>query len=117
MVRREGQNWAMPEAFRGMGGTEFIRPISMRCRHDRYELIERGRVVQTFTFGQDGVYQPTLQLATAIRDRVQAWGATMQGGYWKPQLDVSVGPHAEQRFHELQTLMKDSGVDVVRRAP
>ncbi|MCM2371340.1 hypothetical protein [Aporhodopirellula aestuarii] len=117
MVRREGKDWALPEAFRGMGGTEFVRPISMRCHHDRFELIEQGQVVQTFTFDQQDVYGPTLQLATAIRDRVMGWGATMQGGYWRPRLEVSVGPHAEQRFHELQTLMQGSGVDVVRRSP
>jgi hypothetical protein len=117
MVRREGKNWALPDSMRGIGGTEFVRPISMRCHHDRYELIEQGRVVQTFPFGSSGAYQPTLQLATAIRDRVQTWGATMQGGYWRPTLEVSVGPHAEQRFHELQSLMKDSGVDITRRSP
>ena len=117
MVRREGKDWALPDSMRGIGGTEFVRPISMRCHHDRYELIEQGRVVQTFPFGSSGAYQPTLQLATAIRDRVQTWGATMQGGYWRPTLEVSVGPHAEQRFHELESLMKDSGVDITRRSP
>ncbi|EMI45970.1 hypothetical protein [Rhodopirellula sp. SWK7] len=117
MVRREGKDWALPDAMRGIGGTEFVRPISLRCHHDRFELVEQGQVVQTFRFEQQDVYRPTLQLATAIRDRVMGWGATMQGGYWKPQLEVSVGPHAEQRFHELEILMQGSGVDVVRRTP
>ena len=117
MVRPEGQDWALPDAFRGMGGTEFIRPISMRCHHDRFELIEQGRVVQTFPFGEEGTYRPTIQLATAIRDRVANWGATMQGGYWKPRLEVSVGPHAESRYLELEKLMQNSGVEVIRRLP
>lgn len=117
MVRPEGQDWALPEAFRGMGGTEFVRPISMRLQHDRYELVEQGRVVQTFPFGEDGIYRPTLQLATAIRDRVATWGATMRGGYWKPRLEVSVGPRAEQRFVEFEKLMQNSGVEVARRTP
>ncbi|MFG0289188.1 MAG: hypothetical protein ACF8CQ_13505 [Rhodopirellula sp. JB044] len=117
MVRREGKDWALPESLRGMGGTEFVRPISMRCHHDRFELVDQGQVVRTFAFDQQDVHGATLQLATAIRDRVLGWGATMQGGYWKPQLEVSVGPHAEQRFHELQILMQGSGVDVVRRSP
>lgn len=117
MVRPEGEDWALPDAFRGMGGTEFVRPISMRLQHDRYELVEQGRVVQTFPFGDDGIYRPTLQLATAIRDRVANWGATMRGGYWKPRLEVSVGPHAEQRFVEFEKLMQNSGVEVARRSP
>lgn len=117
LVRPEGEDWALPDAFRGMGGTEFVRPISMRLQHDRYELVEQGRVVQTFPFGEDGIYRPTIQLATAIRDRVANWGATMRGGYWKPRLEVSVGPHAEQRFVEFEKLMKNSGVEVARRTP
>lgn len=116
-VRREGADWALPEAFRGMGGTEFIRPISMRCQHDRFELVERGRVVQTFLFGEDGIDHATIELATAIRNRVANWGATMRGGYWKPRLDVSVGPHAEPRFHEFEKLMQNSGVAIARRTP
>ncbi|WP_404308901.1 hypothetical protein [Neorhodopirellula lusitana] len=115
LVRREGRDWAMPEAFRGMGGTEVVRPISMVCRHDRYELLEQGRVVTTFPFANQGVHQSTLQLATAVRDRVSRWGATLPGGRWQPRLDVQVGPHAEQRFHELETLMQGSGVEIYRR--
>ncbi len=116
-VRPEGKDWALPEAFRGMGGTEFIRPISMRCQHDRYELVEQGRVVQTFPFGDDGIDHATIELATAIRNRVASWGATMRGGYWKPRLDVSVGPHAEPRFREFEKLMQNSGVEISRRTP
>ena len=107
----------MPEAFRGMGGTEVVRPISMICHHDRYELLEQGRVVATFPFQRGDVYQSTIQLATAVRDRVATWGATLPGGRWQPRLDVQVGPHAEQRFHELETLMKGSGVEINRRTP
>ncbi len=117
LVRPEGRDWALPDEFRGMGGTEFIRPISMRCQHDRYELVDQGRVVKTFPFGKDGIEQPTIELATAIRDRVANWGATMRGGYWKPRLEVSVGPYAEKRFREFEQLMQNSGVDVIRRTP
>lgn len=116
-VRRDGRDWAMPEAFRGMGGTEVVRPISMICHHDRYELLDQGRVVATFPFHRGDVYQSTIQLATAVRDRVAGWGATLPGGRWQPRLDVQVGPHAEQRFHELETLMKGSGVEINRRTP
>ena len=117
LVRREGRDWAMPDAFRGMGGTEVVRPISMIVRHDRYELLDRGRVVASFPFARQGVHQSTLQLATAVRDRVSQWGATLPGGRWQPRLEVQVGPHAEQRFHEMETLMQGSGVEIQRRSP
>lgn len=117
LVRRDGREWAMPEAFRGMGGTEVVRPIAMVCHHDRYELMENGRVVASFPFANDGVYNSTLQLATAIRDRVSSWGATLPGGRWQPRLDVQVGPHGEQRFNEMRTLMQGSGIEINRRTP
>lgn len=116
-VRREGRDWAMPEAFRGMRGTEVVRPISMRCHHDRYELIEQGRVVANYPITGGNVHKSTMQLATAIRDRVANWGTTLPGGRWQPRLEVQVGPHGEQRFHELQTLMQGSGIEIQRRSP
>ncbi|CAN0372858.1 unnamed protein product, partial [Hapterophycus canaliculatus] len=116
-VRREGRDWAMPEAFRGMGGTEVVRPISLICHHDRYELIDQGRLAATFPFVSGNVYKPTMELATAIRDRVATWGTTLPGGRWSPRLEVQVGPHGEQRFHELKTLMQGSGIEIHRRSP
>lgn len=116
-VRRDGRDWAMPQAFRGMRGTEVVRPISMICHHDRYELIEQGRVIATYPFTGGNVHKSTMQLATAIRDRVANWGTTLPGGRWQPRLEVQVGPHGEQRFHELQTLMQGSGIEIQRRSP
>ncbi|WDQ16176.1 hypothetical protein [Rhodopirellula sp. P2] len=114
-VRREGQDWALPRSMAGINGTQVVRPIAMVCYHDRYELVQNNTVVATFPFENDSVYNATLKLATAVRDRVDGWGATLPGGRWQPRLDVLVAPHADQRFHELQTLMHDSGVEITRR--
>ncbi|KLU01368.1 putative signal peptide and transmembrane protein [Rhodopirellula islandica] len=114
-VRREGKDWALPRSMAGINGTQVVRPIAMVCYHDRYELVQNNTVVATFPFENDSVYNATLKLATAVRDRVDGWGATLPGGRWQPRLDVLVAPHADQRFHELQTLMHDSGVEITRR--
>ncbi|MCC9642104.1 hypothetical protein LOC71_07450 [Rhodopirellula sp. JC740] len=115
MVRREGKDWALPRSMAGMNGTQVVRPIAMVCHHDRYELVQNNEVIQSFPFENGSVYNATLRLATAVRDRVDSWGTTLPGGRWQPRLDVLVAPHAEQRFHELQTLMNGSGVEIMRR--
>ncbi|MEP0060607.1 hypothetical protein [Rhodopirellula bahusiensis] len=114
-VRREGRDWALPRSMAGINGTQVVRPIAMVCHHDRYELVQNNVVVATFPFENSSVHKATMQLATAVRDRVDGWGATLPGGRWQPRLDVLVAPHADQRFHELQTLMHDSGVEITRR--
>jgi len=114
-VRRVGEDWALPASVAGMRGTEVIRPIQLVCHTDRFELIDHGRVVQQFAFDKYGIERATMQLATAIRDRVAEWGATLPGGRWQPRLDVLVAPHADRRFHDLRTFMQNSGVEVTRR--
>jgi len=114
-VRRVGKDWALPASLAGMRGTEVIRPIQMVCYTDRFELIDQGRVVQQFRFDEWGLERATMELATAVRDRVSQWGATLPGGRWQPRLDVLVAPHADRRYHELRTLMQNSGVEVTRR--
>lgn len=115
ITSRQGSNWAMPRDMAGQRGAEVIRPITMVCHPDKYTLIDRGQVVAEFPFDSSGSYNATLQLATAVRDRVSQWGATMPGARWQPRLDVLVEPHADRRFHELRTLMNGSGIDVQRR--
>ncbi len=114
-VRREGRDWALPRSMAGINGTQVVRPIAMVCHHDRYELVQNNVVVETFPFENNSIYNATMELATAVRDRVDSWGATLPGGRWQPRLDVLVAPHADQRFHELQTLMNGSGVEITRR--
>ena len=114
-VRREGRDWALPRSMAGINGTQVVRPIAMVCHHDRYELVQNNVVVETFPFENNSIYNATMELATAVRDRVDGWGATLPGGRWQPRLDVLVAPHADQRFHELQTLMNGSGVEITRR--
>ena len=57
----------------------------------------------------------SLELATAIRDRVEQWGASLPGGRWQPVLEVDVQPGGEVRFQQLQMILRDSGVKVVRK--
>jgi hypothetical protein len=101
----------------GSHGNEIVRTIRVQCFHDRFVLLPPGSGGPTEMFGfSDGqVNRATLELATAVRDRVQQWGAAIPGGRWQPRLDVEVMPRGEARFHQLRTLMNGSGVEVQGR--
>ncbi|MEM1224323.1 MAG: hypothetical protein AAGJ40_01435 [Planctomycetota bacterium] len=114
ITSRQGNDWALPSHMAGQVGTEMVRPIAVICAPDRFVLLDREQPVADFPITQRGVQDATLKMATAIRDRVATWGATIPGGRWQPQLEVRVQPHAERRFHELRTLMQGSGIDVIR---
>ncbi|MEM6366039.1 MAG: hypothetical protein AAF745_16540, partial [Planctomycetota bacterium] len=112
---RLGTDWAMPRHMAGVRGTDMVRPITVVCYPDQFAMLQRGEITARFPITQNGINEATLQLATAIRDRVATWGATIPGGRWQPQLEVIVAPHGDRRFHELRTLMQGSGVDVIKR--
>ena len=100
----------------GAHGTKVVRTIRVQCYPDRFVLLPpTGGAVELFGFSDGQVDRATLELATAVRDRVQQWGAALPGGRWQPRLDVEVMPRGEARFHQLRTLMQGSGVDVQGR--
>ena len=114
MVRRQGQNWGLPDHMAGIHGTAVIRTLRIICYPDRYVLLPPSNGGATEMFGlTDGDSQrATLELATAVRDRVARWGAPLPGGRWQPRLDVEVAPQAETRFEQLRHFMSGSGVEV-----
>ncbi|MCG8653927.1 MAG: hypothetical protein MI861_29075, partial [Pirellulales bacterium] len=75
-----------------------------------------GGPTEMFGLSDGDVNRATLQLATAVRDRIARWGAAIPGGRWQPRLEVEVMPRGEARFHQLRTLMNGSGVEVAGRA-
>ncbi|MEM9589306.1 MAG: hypothetical protein AAGA03_18645, partial [Planctomycetota bacterium] len=114
-VRRQGRDWALPQELQSSVGTSLVRTIRMRCDVDRFVLLpSRSSEGHTVTFGDGDVNRASLELAALVRDRIKDWGAALPGGRWQPRLEVQVMPNAEQRFHQLQMLLRGSGVDVER---
>ena len=113
-VKRDGKDWALPPDVAAMVGTSMVRTIRVECFADRLVLLPEGGKGATNIYGfTDGdINRATLELATAIRDRVDRWGAGMPGGRWSPLLEVDVAPGGELRFQQLQRLLSGSGVDV-----
>lgn len=117
-VLRAGNDWALPISHQRLG-TAIVRQIRLRCEVDRFVLLpESQRSAAVTVVGiRDGAAEPAvMELATALRDRVESWGTAVQNGRWDPVLTVSVAADAEPRFAELQNLLRGSGIRVEREA-
>ncbi len=116
-VTRVGKDWALPPAVSSSRGTEMLRTLRVECHPNRFVLLaEGGRgAPKTFLFTDGNINQASLELATAVRDRVDRWGAGLPGGRWQPVLDVAVVIGGEQSFQELVRLLDGSGLLIQAR--
>ncbi len=114
LVRRQGSRWGIPDHMSGIRGTAVVRGIRVVCYPDRYVLLppSSGGATETFGLTDGDPRRATLELATAVRDRVARWGAPLPGGRWQPRLDVEVASGAESRAQWLREFMTGSGIDV-----
>lgn len=117
-LRRGGKDWAIPKSIAGIHGNSIVRTIRVECYSDRFVLLAPGSggATEVFGFSNGDVERATMQLASAVHDRIERWGPALPGGRWEPRMDVMVKPRGDVRFHQLRTLMRDSGVEVVGRS-
>ena len=54
-------------------------------------------------------------LISTVWEQMASWGMAGRGMYWRPVLQVSVAPDAEQRFADISTLLKGSGLTVEKK--
>ena len=112
-----GNNFALPNFDSGL--TRIQRPIRIGCFSDRLVIQqERGVDPRSLTIPLDGPLVNDVESFIArIWDRMERWGLAIPGGYWKPVLKVDVEQDAENRFIELSTLLRNSGMIVERTTP
>lgn len=118
-LRREGRNWAIPKRMVGMQGNAIVRAIRIECHPDHFVMLASGATGSTEVFGFNGgkvnFNQATLQLASAVRERIDRWGPALPGGRWEPQLQVIIMPGSERRYSDLQEGFRGSGIEVTGR--
>lgn len=118
-LRREGRDWAIPKRMVGMKGNAIVRAIRIECHSDHFVMLASGAAGSTEVFGFNGgngnLNQATLQLAAAVRERIERWGPALPGGRWEPQLQVIIMPGSERRYSELQEGFRGSGIEVTGR--
>jgi hypothetical protein len=115
MALTKGPNWALPDS--AATATGITRPITVHCYPDRLVLMPDRRTNRApKTVALDGPTRDSMEeFVSAVWTHIEGWGMAVAGGYWKPNLKVTVFPGAETRFWELQALLAGSGLDVERR--
>lgn len=116
MVNRGGSDWALPSSVAFGRGNEIVRSVRIQVHRDRLLVMPSSgvRMTETFLIVPSGMDSATLLMATAIRDRIERWGAAAPGARWSPRLKVDVMQGADQRFHELEKLLIGSGLPIER---
>ncbi|HUT93768.1 MAG TPA: hypothetical protein VMY37_30175 [Thermoguttaceae bacterium] len=109
-----GRNWGLPNA--AQGWVPITAPIRVDCLRDRLILVpEKGlgrpRVLLLGPRTEDAVDE----LVSAVWEYTERWGSAGNGMYWRPVLNLHVGPDAETRYADLKTLLDGSGLGVERK--
>ena len=114
-IKSRGENWGLPNASRE--GDRHHAAHSRECAADRIVLHpERGdnRTPLIVPIEDDLTHNLDAVVASVWR-HMDDWGLAVVGGYWKPVLSVAVKPGGEERFLELQQLLRGSGIEVEER--
>ena len=108
---QRAQNWAL------QGATQFTRGISrnvqIRCEADRFVLpVQAGLATEQEIPIAGSVVTAVDQLVQAIWEFQHSWGSAGENVHWRPILRIRVSPGGEQRLRELQTLLRNSGLEI-----
>ena len=111
-----GSNWGLPGA--SSRATGITRPMRVAILLDRIVIIpEAGddRPQQNLPV-PDRLRQSDVEAVVAgVQKEMKSWGLAVEGGYWKPRLDVQVAPDAEHHFADLQIALQNSGFELNRK--
>jgi len=114
LAKARGRNWGLPNAAEGW--VPITAPIRVDCLRDRLILVpEKGLgQARTILLGprtEDAVDE----LVSAVWEYTERWGSAGNGMYWRPVLTLHVGPNAETRYSDLETLLDGSGLGVEKK--
>ncbi len=111
MAGSRGKNWSLPEEARR--AVPITRPVRVECQPDRLVLRSEQNPKQTTEIPlKDRTEDSIDDLVSSVWKNVDTWGQAGRGMYWHPVLSVDVAPGADGRYHDLQTLLADSGLEV-----
>lgn len=115
LAQSRGRDWALTG--KSQQATAITRPIRVRCQAKQLTLLpERGVDGRPQTIAHGGDVGASVEpFVTAVRKHMDGWGLAVANGYWKPVLNVQVDPDAENQFQQLESLLRDSGYEVVRK--
>ncbi|MCH7752128.1 MAG: hypothetical protein IH898_08250 [Planctomycetes bacterium] len=116
IAESRGSDWAVQRAMRG--AVPIRRPIQVVVRKNQMALLPsrhatRGTEATGVVISLD---QPldrvSNEFVAALKVRIDEWGLAGNGLYWRPVLELHVGPDAGRTASKLMQLLKNSGVEV-----
>jgi hypothetical protein len=114
LVERRGVDWALRDAARGSVGV--TRPIRVECLPDQLIILSDNQSASNIAIPLGPRTLSSIDTFIAgVWERMGSWGMAGRGMYWKPLLQVHVGPGGEQRFADLTALLDGSGIAVERK--
>ena len=111
-----GKDWAIRNP--DPGAVPIRRTILVIVRGDRLAIMpESEGAAAPATNGHEILLTgPTDQLAdeivTALERHIDQWGIAGRGLYWRPVLELTVGPDGATRANDLARLLKGSGLEL-----
>ena len=119
IAESRGKNWAISGGARG--AVPIRRPIHVVVRKDRLTILpskhirggsdSNGAVISL----NQSARQVSDEFAESLRSRVDQWGLAGNGLYWRPVLELNIGPEAEETARGLAKLLRNSGVELSRK--
>ncbi len=112
-----GQNWGLPNA--AGGATAITRPIRVVVMRDRITLLPEvaGEFSPRPVPFEGDTRAAVDEFVSQVWDFMKRWGTAGNRAYWRPILSVEVAPGGAQRFADLESLLKGSGLIVERKQP
>jgi hypothetical protein len=111
-----GKNWALVDA--NSQATPIRRTIQVVVRGDRVSILPEGASAAaaaaagreiSLSGNSRETYEP---FVTALETQIQDWGMAGKGLYWRPVLDINIGPDGQQRAADITRLLKNSGIEL-----
>ena len=111
-----GSDWAVEQAMKN--AVPIRRPIQVAVRQNQIALLpsrhasQGAAAIGTVISLDQPLEQISDQFVAALKTRFEEWGLAGNRLYWRPVLQLHVGPEAGQTANRLVRLLKNSGVDV-----
>ena len=110
-VEERKENWALRGAV--PFSSPISRPVKIQCDGNKFVLMPQKGLTQPRVIPiTDSVLAASDKLVYEIWEYMDAWGIAGEKMYWRPVLEVTVSPGGEQRFKELQYLLRKSGLAI-----
>ncbi len=111
-----GENWGLKNY--SPSAHAYTRPIRVVCSADRLKLIPQpGTGEKTYIIPLQGATIHSIdKFMSSVHTQMESWGIAGRNAYWKPVVSVEVTRGGEQRYAELESLLRGSGLEVKRKS-